>query len=333
MYCRFVFACAALLALLPPSARAAAPVSTNVHPADRAVPRYDRVFVIIEENHSYASIVDAKDAPNLSALAKAYGNATRFYAETHPSEPNYVALFSGSTYGITDDASFAINSIDAPNLATQLQVRGLSWGGYFGGYDASKPMATYTANDYASKHNPFMNFTTLRNSAGFTAHLHRLEELSADLRAESVPNFAFVVPGECDDMHGVGGKCKDDDANVGQADEVAKNVVDTIRHSKYWNSAQNVAIVITWDENDGEHRFSGPQGCCGTLPGGGQIPTIVITNHGARRLVDDTPYNHYSLLRTLEDAFGVYEYLGNAGNWADGIRPMTRLFAPNGSKE
>jgi phosphatidylinositol-3-phosphatase len=319
--------CAAVLALLAPPALSAAPLSKEARPADLAIPRYDRVFVIVEENHSYASIVDAKEAPNLTALAKTYGNATRFYAETHPSEPNYVALFSGSTYGITNDASFTINSIDAPNLSTQLEARGLTWGGYFGGYDAAKPMATYTAEDYASKHNPFMNFTTLRSKAGFTAHLHGLEALSTDLRAGSVPNFAFVVPGQCDDMHGVGGKCKDGETNVGHADEVAKNIVDTIQHSKYWNSAQNVAIVVTWDENDGFHRFSGPQGCCGTLPGGGQIPTIVITNHGARGLVDDTPYNHYSLLRTLEDAFGIYVYLGNAGNWAGGIRPMSRLFA------
>ena len=89
-----------------------------------------------------------------------------------------------------------------------------------------------------------------------------------------------------------------------------------------------MAIVITFDEGSGGDRAS----CCGVTPtaasnyGGGHIPTIVITNHGPRGLADDTPYNHYSLLRTLEDAFGVDTYLGHANDREKGVLPMTRLF-------
>jgi arylsulfatase A-like enzyme len=90
-----------------------------------------------------------------------------------------------------------------------------------------------------------------------------------------------------------------------------------------------MAIVITFDEGAGKTR----EGCCAVTPdaasnfGGGHIPTLVITNHGPRGVRDDTPYNHYSLLRTLEDAFGLTEHLGHAADSAKGVRPMTRLFA------
>jgi len=85
---------------------------------------------------------------------------------------------------------------------------------------------------------------------------------------------------------------------------------------------------VTWDENDSGART----GCCGVTPnapsnfGGGQIPTIVITNHGPRGVADPTPYNHYSLLRTIEDAFGIHEYLGLAAATNQGVKPMLPLF-------
>jgi hypothetical protein len=94
-----------------------------------------------------------------------------------------------------------------------------------------------------------------------------------------------------------------------------------------------VAIVITFDENDKDERHSAHQGCCGHDPqskanfGGGRIPTIVIANHGVRGLVDPTPYNHYSLLRTTEAAFGINEYLGHAADADRGVVAMSALFA------
>jgi phospholipase C len=260
-------------------------------------------------------------------LANAYGSATNFYAERHPSEPNYVAISSGSTYGIKDDNSFSVNSVDAPNIATQLEAHGLTWGGYFGGYNPANPLEVRNnTTGYAAKHNPFINFSNLRSKPGFAAHQHTLDAFSGDLSSGKVANFSVIVPNLCDDMHGMG-SCDDSAANVLQGDRVAGQIVDEIQHSPLWRSNRNEAIVITWDENDGVHRFFGRQGCCGALAGGGRIPTIVITNHGPRGVKDATPYNHYSLLRTLEDAFGINEYVAGAGDWADGVRPMTVLFS------
>lgn len=116
------------------------------------------------------------------------------------------------------------------------------------------------------------------------------------------------------------------DAEVGR-------LVARIMHGKVWNEPGNVAIVVTFDEDDSAARKSGPQGCCGYDPaskanfGGGHIPTIVITNHGPRHVKDATPYNHYSLLRTTEAAFGITPFLGHAADTDKGIRTMTPLFA------
>ncbi len=297
----------------------------RVAAADRAVPRYEHIVLVVLENHGYESILGAGHAPNLARLAREYGVATEFYATTHPSEPNYVALFSGSTHGIRDDGPFLVNSVDAPNLATQLQARGLTWGGYFGGYDPARPFARFTHDHYAAKHNPFVNFVNLRNEPGFAAHQHPLSSLAAALRSTTLPNFALVIPNLCADMHGARG-CEREPQKTIAGDAAVGALVAEIQRAPLWRAAQNAAIVITWDEDDGAHR-SGIQGCCGTLPGGGRIATLVITNHGPRHLRDPHPYNHYSLLRTLEDAFGIHHYLGHAADWNAGIRPMLPLFA------
>jgi hypothetical protein len=100
-----------------------------------------------------------------------------------------------------------------------------------------------------------------------------------------------------------------------------------------WSARENAAIVITFDENDKDERRTADQGCCGYDPesaansGGGRIPTIVITNHGPRKVVDATPYNHYSLLRTTEAAFGIDEYLRHANDQRLGVLTMTPLFS------
>jgi arylsulfatase A-like enzyme len=103
--------------------------------------------------------------------------------------------------------------------------------------------------------------------------------------------------------------------------------------SPLWRAGDNSAIVITFDENEKDERQGGDQGCCGSDPakagnsGGGRIPTVVITNHGPRGVVDDRPHNHYSLLRTIEAAFGIEEYLGHAADEHNGVITMTPLFA------
>jgi phosphatidylinositol-3-phosphatase len=271
-----------------------------------AVPPYKHIFVIILENKNFSTILDPAAAPNISGFAKTYGNATNFFAEAHPSEPNYIALVSGDTFGVTDDG---YHTFAAPNLASQLGEAGLPWKGYYESIPAPGSDAA-RAGLYAFKHSGFMNFASVRNDPDRSAHIVGFDQLERDLGAETLPAFALIVPNLCNDMHGAP-SCPDDAALIRRGDTAVGQIVRKIQATAAWNSSDNVAIVITFDESENK-----------TEPGGGHIPTIVITNHGPRNKSDNTAYTHYSLLRTIEDALGIHQYLGHAAE----AKPMTPLF-------
>ncbi len=341
-------------------------------PGDRLVPPYSHVFVILDENKNYEQILDPAAAPNIAGLAKAYGVATRFYAEVHPSEANYVALLAGDTFGIHDDDAYychprstqpfcegaaapgyADHTVDAPHLGDQLQARGLSWKGYYESIPEPGSAAVVASDPafdngtrktalYASKHSGFMNFASVQADPHRAERIVGFDSLKADLASGDMPAFALIVPNQCNDMHGLHGAGVPADCDglngsalIRRGDAANGELVRELMASPVWRSAQNVAIVITFDEGSGKTR----EGCCGVTPGaasnfgGGHIPTVVITNHGVRGLADDTPYSHYSLLRTIEDAFGISEHLRHADDTSAGVQPMVKLFAtPAGSR-
>ena len=335
-------------------------------PADRRVARYSHVFVILDENKNYEQILDPAAAPNIAGLAKTYGVATRFYAEVHPSEANYVALLGGDTFGIHDDDAYychfgsakpfcdgasapgyADHTVVARQLGDQLRDKGLDWKGYYEsilapGSDAvvaSDPAfdnGTRKTALYASKHSGFMNFASVQAAPDRAQRIVGFAQLKADLDSGHAPAFALIVPNQCNDMHGLHGDGVPVDCDglnlsglIRRGDAANGALVRQLMASPMWRSAENVAILLTFDEGSGKTR----EGCCGVTPGapsnfgGGHIPLIVITNHGGRGIVDDTPYSHYSLLRTIEDAFGIDEHLRHADDTADGVQPMVKLFA------
>ncbi len=291
--------------------------------------------------------MQAPYAPNIRRLAAEYGYATDFYGEVHPSEGNYVAILGGTTSGIHDDAPYSRtdHTIVGPSLMTQLEAKKLTWRGYFEDIPAPGSSATYSEAApgrpealYASKHNGFMNFKSVQTDPKRASKIVGFAELDRDLAADALPNFAMIVPNQCNEMHGLYGadvprdcQTQNDAGRIRRGDAVTGDIVKKLRATQAWHSAGNFAIVITWDEDYG--ASPGAQGCCGYQPasaanfGGGRIPTIVITNHGPRGRKDGTPYNHYSLLRTIEDAFGISEHLRIAGDDAGGVRSMTPLFA------
>lgn len=298
---------------------------------DLLVPRYAHIFMIVDENKSYERVMNGEDAPTIAAFAKEYGIATHFYAETHPSEPNYVAMVGGATFGIADDAPFSApgHTVDAPDLATQLQAARLSWKGYYESLPEPGSLAIRSGL-YASKHSGFLNFRSVQLDPRRSERIVDFLQLQQDLRSGNIPNFSLIVPNLCNDMHGAIGltpfDCWTTRNLIRRGDNEVKALVSEIMASDAWSSKTNAAIVITFDEDDA----GGTQGCCGTdsrdstNAGGGHIPTIVMTNHGPRRVTDPTPYSHYSLLRTIEDAFGIRNYLRHAGD--AGVVPMLPLF-------
>lgn len=313
--------CALTIALMLPTA-----MGTKAPPVSAAsLPSYQHIFVIVMENHNYEQIIGNPHAPIINYLATHYNLATHYTGITHPSEPNYVALIGGNYFGIQDDGPFSTNVIRQPSLADQLTDAGLTWKSYqqslpYAGYTGT----TYPTNDalYASKHNPFMNFFNIQHAlpAKLTQLIVPDTQLTTDLWLNTVPNFSFITPDLCHDMHGGAKACpyadnadNANDANdirlVSLGDAYVGSTVAQIMWSSTWAHGNN-AIVVTWDENDVFDNPKAPEssaGCCDAVPGGGSVPTIVITNHanGKSGTQDPTPYNHYALLRTIQTAFGV----------------------------
>ena len=352
------------------AATSAAPAAS---PRDaRSVPRYAHILVIVAENKGYELIIGAHTAaPNIKRLAQQYGLASQFFAEVHPSEGNYIAMLAGDTLGVHDDdayycrpgmqdkwcarsrqADYVDHTFTTRSLMDQLQAKGLTWKAYMESLPApgslivrwptaEQPVAGTPTQLYAAKHNGFVNFRDVQQDPARSAKIVDFNALYHDIATGQLPNYAHIVPNQCNDMHGrdkgadVPADCRTSDlrALIARGDRVIGDLVGRIMASQVWSGAENAAIVITFDENDKDERQGPDQGCCGNEAGsaansgGGRIPTLVITNHGPRGMIDDTPYNHYSLLRTTEAAFGISEYLGHAADEHNGVVVMAPLFA------
>ena len=307
--------------------------------------RLDRVFVIVLENHSKHSVI-GDHTPYLTALAHRYGQATQYYGVTHPSEPNYVAMISGSNWWTNNDDP--TNRFHHTNLVDGLQARHISWGAYEEALPHTGSLADFWPSEsqplYASKHNPFVLFTDIRDNPARLAHVKPYTALAGDLNSRHAPRFVFIVPDQCNDMHGgvtahIKGHpetpCPYSNANDDRndirlkhnADRFVRGAVTTITHSRAWT--RHSAIFIVADEGDynGDKVNGGwasPAGCCdspvlpagdpdispkwpGGLYGGGLVPAVVIDPAGPRHFTSGTAYNHYSMLRTIEDAWRLPE--------------------------
>jgi phosphatidylinositol-3-phosphatase len=264
----------------PSSARPPGPASPS-----RGIPTPDHVVVVVFENENAEAVVGSADAPYLTSLATGGASFTDAHGETHPSQPNYLALFSGSTHGVTDDRCPV--DLTGPNLAGQLAQAGKT----FVGYSEGLPEVGFTGcavGDYARKHNPWVDFTDLPTSVN--QPLTALPEDYARL-----PTVSFVVPDVCNDMH---------DCGVAAGDAWAH---DHLTRYVDWAKAHNSLLVVTFDEDRGTRA-----------------------NHIATFLVgpmvtagpSDQRIDHYGLLRTLEDMYGL-PTLGKAAS----AEPITGVWS------
>jgi acid phosphatase len=255
---------AALFALL--AASVAAPEA-----AAQSMPTPAHIVIVVEENHSDANVIGNKSAPYMDSLAANGALMTQSYAETHPSEPNYQALFSGDTFGLTSDAC-PVNAGAAPNLGAELLAAGYTFTGFSEDLPAvGSPVCA--AGKYARKHVPWANFTNVppETSVPFTAFNARSDYAS-------LPTVSFVIPNLDNDMH---------DGTIAQADGwLATNL------SRYanWAVANNSLLIVTWDEDDNGAS--------------NQIPTII---YGANVKPGQyaEPISHYNVLSTVEQMYGL----------------------------
>jgi len=284
-------------------------------------PPFRHVFVIVMENSSYSSLLDTPDASWIKQAARNYGLATRYYGVAHPSQPNYLALISGSTQDVRSDETVTVN---APNLVDQLEAHGRSWKAYMQSLFArgNTDKLTAQAGDYARKHNPFVSFADIQRNPTRMANIVDFSQFATDLRENTVPDFVWVSPDLCHDMHGraarlSGDPCADPHLLVSQGDAFLHTTVDEIMHSQAWNA--NSAIFLTWDESESDDG----SGCCDANRGGGHILTLIISRNQLAARSSSILYNHYSLLATIENSWG----LGCLANTCDtaNVHPMNDL--------
>jgi acid phosphatase len=239
--------------------------------AAQAVPVPAHIVIVIEENKPDGAIMGSKSAPYINALAGGGANMTQSFAETHPSEPNYLALFSGNTFGLTSDAC-PVNAGAAPNLASELLAAGYT----FGGFSEDLPAVGATdcsAGKYARKHVPWANFTNVpaATSVPFSAFNNRTDYAT-------LPTVSFVVPNLDNDMH---------DGSVAQGDTWLYN---NLSHYANWAAGNNSLLIITFDEDDGGSQ--------------NQIPTIIYGAH-VKPGSYSQPMSHYNVLSTIEEMYGL----------------------------
>lgn len=239
----------------------------------QSLPRPDHIVVVIEENKSFAQIIGNPAAPYINGLAGRGTLFTQSYGVTHPSQPNYLALFSGSTQGIIDNTCPL--ELSGDNLASALHRKGLG----FAIYSDSMPQPGFVGCSYGAymrKHNPATNWKDLAAfNLPFTAFPQDFGKL---------PTVALVVPDQNNDMH---------DGSIAQGDGwLAKN----LESYAQWAMANNSLLIITWDEDDGSANnrvatiFIGP---------------MIKPGSSAQRI------NHYNILRAIEEMLGL-DYLGES---------------------
>jgi hypothetical protein len=235
----------------------------------------DHVVVVLEENHAYSEIIGSSSAPYINSMASRGALMAQSFAVTHPSEPNYLAFFSGSTLGITDDS--CPHTFSDANLGSGLIGAGLG----FAGYSEDLPAVgstVCTSGAYARKHNPWVNFTNVPTSAN-------LPLTSFPTAFANLPTLSIVVPNLNDDMH---------DGTIAQGDSWLKAHLDAYVQ---WAQTHNSLLVVTWDEDDSSQS--------------NQIPTILV-GPMVKAGIFNEHVTHYNVLRTLQDLYSL-PLTGNSG--------------------
>lgn len=230
------------------------------------------------ENKDAAEILSGGQAPYLASLATEYAYAANYRAITYPSQPNYIALFSGSTHGVADNE---LHDIDAPNLADQIEEAGLSWrvaaenmapGCFTGAFSLD---GRDGEGIYVRKHNPAISFVSIHRDPARCANITDLTGFDPN-----AADFTLIVPNACNSMH---------DCAIAQGDAWLQGFLPRILESEAYR--EGGVVFITFDEDRGD--------------GDNFVATIVVSERALRGAASELPYTHYSLLRTVQELLGL----------------------------
>jgi phospholipase C len=245
-------------------------------------------MVIVEENRDRSEVIGSPSMPYLNSLATTYGNTAAWHGVSHPSLPNYLALISGSTQGVSDDGcGYSFSGV--PTLGSQLTLAGIRWKAYLEGLP-SAGSTICESGEYVKKHNPFAYFPQTNGPNVVPA-----SQFTSDLSGGKLPSFVFYVPNLCNDGH---------DCSNTTVDNYLKGLIPGVLASPWY--AENGTIIITYDEGVGE----------------GKIATVVLHGRGAAKTLTAAG-DHYGTLATIEDLYGVPR-LGLAASATTTLAPLLK---------
>jgi acid phosphatase len=275
--------------------------SSIINPTPTATPAnfptFSHVFLVLEENHSFNDVIGNSSMPYINNLASQYGLARQYFANGHPSMPNYLMLTTGREETFDDQFS---GTISDDNVVRELINAGKTWKAY----EESIPNAGYLGGDappYVRRHNPFSYLSDVQSNPSQAANIVPFTQFATDLANNSLPQYSFIAPDVNNDAH---------NGTLAAADSwLQSNIAPVIGSSIFKNGG---LLIITFDEaedSDFDH-------------GGGQVATLIISSNSKSNFQSQTFYQHESALRLSLAASGVDKFPGAAATAPD----MTEFF-------
>jgi phosphatidylinositol-3-phosphatase len=262
--------------------------STPLKLAASTLPKPAHIVIVMEENHSFNDIIGtSSSAAYFNSLASQGALMTSSFAVTHPSEPNYMALFAGSTFGLSADTC-PVSEGTTANLGSELLAAGDTFKGYSEGLPKTGSTSC-TSGEYARKHSPWINFSNVPTSDSLP-----FSSFPSSSNYASLPTVSFVIPNLDDDMH---------DGTIAEANTwLQKNMAAYAT----WAESNNSLLIVQWDEDDYTEN--------------NQIPTIIVGQSVVPGKYTET-ISHYNLLATIEQMYGLSEVGSSSG-----ATPITNIW-------
>jgi len=266
-------------------------------PPPAGQPTFSHIVLIVEENHNYSEVVGSSDMPYLNSLISQYGLATQYFADAHPSMPNYLMLTTGQMETFDDNFT---GTISDDNIVRELVKAGKTWKAY----EESIPAPAYLGPDqspYVRRHDPFSYLSDVQNSATQAANIVPFTQFASDLAGNTLPQYAFVAPNVNDDAH---------NGTLAAADSWLQNNVPALLTNPAFQASG--LLIITFDESEDSDLENG----------GGHVATVIISSQAKKGYQSKTMYQHQSLLRLILASSGVNSFPGLSGTAPD----MTEFF-------
>jgi phosphatidylinositol-3-phosphatase len=261
---------------------------------------FTHVVLLVEENHSYTDVVGSSSMPYLNSLISQYGLATQYFANTHPSLPNYLVLTTGLMESNNDNFAGAVTD---DNVVRELVKAGKSWKAYL----ESLPSPGYLGGDsgaYLRQHNPFADLSDIQQSSAQADNMVPFTQFATDLANNALPQYSFIAPNGNDDAH---------DGTLAQADSwLQSNIAPLLASSAFQSSG---LLIVTFDESEDSDVENG----------GGHVATVIISPQAKKGYQSQTLYQHQSTLRLILAGSGVNTFPGMSAAAPD----MTEFFTLN----